>query len=71
MCVFHGQWKAAHGMVSCLSGRAVERCGSALVDWTMAVEREVLLRWWSVLDAHKERAVRDEGAEAACVVWWR
>ena len=47
-------------------GCVVERCGT-LVDWTMAAKCGVL-KWWCVLDAHKTRAARDEGAQAACSV---
>ena len=49
-------------------GKVVERCGSTLVDWTMEAECGVVLRWWSVLDAHKERAAKDGSTGSVCCV---
>ena len=48
--------------------RVVERCG-ALADWAMEAMCGVVLKWWSVLDAHKTRAVRDGSTGSVlCVV---
>ena len=44
-------------MFGCVLSRVVERCG-ALTDLAMAAKCGVVLKWWSVLDAHKTRAMR-------------
>ena len=47
----------------------MERCG-ALADWAMEAKCGVVLKWWSVLDAHKTRAVgvRSSTGVALCEV---
>ena len=54
-------------MFGCVLSRVVERCG-ALTDLAMEAKCDVLLKWWSVMDAHKTRAmrVRSTGGVVLC-----
>ena len=45
-------------MFGCVLSKVVEQCGT-LADWAMEAMCGVVLKWWSVLDAHKTRVARD------------